>query len=68
MDEALKILTLFGGVFALLTLMANFLMRTFPRIPGDFNIDKPGFTIYVPFTSSIVLTVLITVLFKYFFG
>lgn len=68
MSEALRILTLFAGVFCLFTLLANFLLKTFPRIPGDLDIEKPGFTLYIPFTSSIVATIVITILFKYFFG
>ncbi|HLC87430.1 MAG TPA: DUF2905 domain-containing protein [Patescibacteria group bacterium] len=67
MQDSIRILTLFGGIFFLLTLILNFLVRQFPRIPGDVDIRQPNFSFYLPFTSSIILTVLITLLFKYFF-
>jgi hypothetical protein len=67
MDAPFKIASLFGVVFILLTMMANFLMRNFPHIPGDIYINRPNLSIYIPFTSSIVLTVALTILFNYFF-
>jgi Protein of unknown function (DUF2905) len=30
------------------------------RLPGDLRIDKPGFTFYAPFTTMIVVSVLLS--------
>jgi len=68
MDSAWKILYLFGGIFFLLTLIINFLVKTFPRLPGDIDLRYPSFQMYLPFTSAIVSTVLLTMLINYFFN
>jgi hypothetical protein len=30
------------------------------RLPGDLRIDKPGFTLYAPFTTMIILSVVLS--------
>jgi hypothetical protein len=30
------------------------------RLPGDLRIDKPGFTLYAPFTTMIVVSVVLS--------
>jgi len=30
------------------------------RLPGDLRIDKPGFTLYAPFTTMIVLSLVLS--------
>ncbi len=67
MESAGKIFALFGVIFLLLTLIINFLVKTFPRLPGDIDLRYPSFQVYLPFTTAIVSTVLITVLYNYFF-
>ncbi|MFH0937489.1 MAG: DUF2905 family protein [Candidatus Daviesbacteria bacterium] len=37
-----------------------------PRLPGDINIDKPGFRIYIPFISAIIISVLLIILLNFF--
>lgn len=32
------------------------------RLPGDIRIERPGFTLYVPFTSSILVSILLSLL------
>ena len=32
------------------------------RLPGDLRIDKPGFTFYAPFTTMIVVSVVVSLL------
>lgn len=64
--SVLKIFSTFAAVFLLLTLTVNFLVNRFPRLPGDFDLRSP-FPLYLPFTSAIVLTVLLVVLFNSFF-
>ena len=31
------------------------------RLPGDLRIDKPGFTFYAPFTTMIIVSVVLSV-------
>ena len=32
------------------------------RLPGDLRIDKPGFTFYAPFTTMIILSVVLSLI------
>ena len=62
-----KSLSILGLAILLLGMYFNFLSHTnFPRIPGDIYIDKPNIKIYIPFTSAIVLSILLTLLFNFF--
>lgn len=36
------------------------------RLPGDFSVQKPGFSFYFPLTTSIVLSLVVTLLFWLF--
>lgn len=65
MQDIGKLLSLFGTVFLVLTLVFN-LMSHIPKIPGDIDIDKFGFRIYIPFVSAIVLTIILTLIFNFF--
>ena len=49
-----------GMIFLLTTLLFN-LMPNFPRIPGDIYLDKGGFKIYIPWLSSIIISVVLTI-------
>ena len=33
----------------------------FGRVPGDIRIDRPGMRVYVPITSMIILSVVLTI-------
>ncbi|MDO8429283.1 MAG: DUF2905 family protein [Candidatus Daviesbacteria bacterium] len=48
-------------IFLLLGLMFN-ISPNFPKIPGDFYIDRGGFKIYIPWLSSIIISILLTIL------
>lgn len=65
MQDLGKILTLLGVIFLIFGLLFN-IMPNFPRIPGDIYIDKPNVKIYIPFTSAIVISVLLTLIFNFF--
>lgn len=59
-------LFLFSGlVFLLLGLIFN-IMPNLPKVPGDVYIDKPNIKIYIPWLSSLVVSVILTVIFNYF--
>jgi hypothetical protein len=36
------------------------------RLPGDFLIERPGFRLFIPFTTMIVISLLITVILMLF--
>lgn len=38
------------------------------RLPGDIVIDKPGFTLYVPITTMIIVSLVLSLLFWIFRG
>ncbi len=65
MEDIGKIFSLLGMIFLVLGLLFNMMPRL-PRIPGDIDIDKPGLKIYIPFTSAIVLSVILTLILNFF--
>lgn len=65
MQEIGKIFSLLGVIFLVLGLIIN-LMPNWPRIPGDIYIDRPNIKIYIPFTSAIVLSVILTLILNFF--
>lgn len=65
MQDIGKIFSLLGIIFLVLGLLFN-LMPRLPRIPGDIDIDRPGIKIYIPFTSAIVLSVILTLILNFF--
>ncbi|OGE26914.1 hypothetical protein A3C32_00055 [Candidatus Daviesbacteria bacterium RIFCSPHIGHO2_02_FULL_41_14] len=65
MPDIIKIVYLLVGVFLVLGLLANIGGR-FPKLPGDIDIDKPGIKLYIPFTSAIIISVILTLLFNFF--
>ncbi len=65
MQEIGKLFTLLGLVFLILGLLFN-IMPNIPRIPGDIYIERPGLKIYIPFTSAIVISVILTLIFNFF--
>ena len=60
-----RIFSLLGVLFLVLGLLAN-LMPNFPKIPGDIYIDRPGIKIYIPWMSSLILSVILTLIYNYF--
>ena len=65
MENIGRILAFTGFIFLSLGLLFN-LMPRFPRIPGDIYIDKFGFRVYIPWLSSLVISVILTVFFNFF--
>jgi hypothetical protein len=66
-----KVLILAGGVLVLLgaLLLAGGripLLSFLGRLPGDIRIERPGFALYVPVTSSILVSVALTLLLRIF--
>lgn len=67
MQEIGKIFSLLAVVFLFLGLLFNLLMTNPPWIPGDIYINKPYLLrIYIPFTSAIVLSVILTIILNFF--
>jgi len=65
MQDLGKIFWLLSLIFLVLGLVFN-IMPNLPKIPGDIYINKPGLKIYIPFMSSIIISVLLTLFFNFF--
>jgi hypothetical protein len=58
-----RLLLVLGGLLILAGLLWPWLSRLpFGRLPGDVVIDKPGFKFFAPFTTMIVLSIVVSVL------
>ncbi len=57
----LGIILILAGIFANIAPGAKI-----PLLPGDIYIQKEGFTIYVPWVSSILLSIVLTFIFNLF--
>jgi hypothetical protein len=58
-----RLLLVLGGLLVLAGLLWPWLSRLpFGRLPGDVVIDKPGFKFFAPFTTMIVLSIVVSVL------
>jgi hypothetical protein len=58
-----RLLLVLGGLLILAGLLWPWLSRLpFGRLPGDVVIDKPGFRFFAPFTTMIVLSIVVSVL------
>jgi hypothetical protein len=56
-----RLLLLVGGLLVLAGLLWPWLSRLpFGRLPGDLVIDKPGFRFFAPFTTMIVLSIVVS--------
>jgi hypothetical protein len=55
-----------GGVLLVLGLGAELVSRFVPggRLPGDFVIRRGNFTLFLPIATSVILSVLLTVVFR----
>jgi|TARA_E500000178_G_scaffold176134_1_gene175001 hypothetical protein len=62
-----KILILIGVLFILVGLLYPYLSNLgLGKLPGDIKIEKKNFNFYFPITTSIVLSIIISLLFKLF--
>lgn len=65
-----KFFILIGLVFLALGLVLGYapgLLSWFGRLPGDIRIGGPGHRIYIPITSMIVVSLLLTLIVNLFF-
>lgn len=65
MTDIGKLFSFLGLIFLLLGLLFN-LVPNIPKIPGDIYIDRGGLKIYIPWVSSLILSVILTILFNFF--
>lgn len=56
-----RLLIALGIVIALVGVLWPWIARLgLGRLPGDLRIDKPGFTLYAPFTTMIILSLVLS--------
>ena len=65
-----KIIFIFGLVIAAVGLLLMFGPRIpwLGKLPGDLVIKRDNFTFYFPLATSLVLSLILTLLFRYFGG
>ncbi|MBA9076470.1 DUF2905 domain-containing protein [Rufibacter quisquiliarum] len=69
-----KYLVVIGGALVAVGLVLWLLgpcVDWFGRLPGDMRVEKPGFRVYAPFTTMLLLSVLLSLviwLIRRFFG
>lgn len=62
-----KTLLIIGVTFVVIGLFWPWLWKIpLGRLPGDIFIDRPGVKIYIPITSMIVISLIITLLVRFF--
>jgi hypothetical protein len=62
-----RILVIVGALIAAAGLLWPWLSRLpFGRLPGDFVVDRPGFRLYLPLTTSIIISLVISLLIRLF--
>jgi len=60
-----KILILIGIIIVIIGLLMHFTsfnFNWFGRLPGDIRIEKPGFSLYIPWVSMLLLSVVFTLI------
>lgn len=58
-----KLLIAIGALIALVGLLWPWISRLpFGRLPGDIVVDRPGFKFFAPFTTMIVLSIVISLI------
>ena len=63
-----KIFILLGVIFILVGLLYPYLSSLgLGKLPGDIVIERKNFNFYFPITTAIILSILISLLFKIFF-
>jgi len=56
-----RLLVTIGLLIALVGLLWPWITKLgLGRLPGDLRIDKPGFTLYAPFTTMIIVSVVLS--------
>ena len=65
-----KILIILGSVLlvtGLLLTVAPGLLGWFGKLPGDIRIERPSGSVFIPITSSILVSVVLSLVFTLFF-
>lgn len=60
-----KLLILLGAIILILGLVIHFTsfnLNWFGKLPGDIHIEKPGFSVYIPIVSMLLISVIFSVL------
>jgi hypothetical protein len=58
-----RLLITVGLLIALVGLLWPWITRLgLGRLPGDLRIDRPGFTFYAPFTTMIIVSVVVSLI------
>lgn len=64
MSNTQKIIVLVGALIILIGLLWPYISKIpLFRLPGDIVVDKPNFKLFIPITSMILLSVILTLLF-----
>ncbi|GIV46364.1 MAG: hypothetical protein KatS3mg036_1182 [Ignavibacterium sp.] len=64
MSNTQKIIVLIGALIILIGLLWPYISKIpLFRLPGDIVVDKPNFKLFIPITSMILLSVILTLLF-----
>jgi membrane protein implicated in regulation of membrane protease activity len=67
MRELSRVLVVAGIVLLVAGLVLPFLSRLgLGRLPGDFAIRRPGFSLYVPLATSLILSLLLSLILWFF--
>ena len=62
-----KVLIILGAILILIGLIYPYLQSLgIGRLPGDIVIKKDNFNLYFPVTSAIILSILLTIIFRLF--
>lgn len=59
-----KILILIGAVLLIIGLLLQFTsfnLNWFGRLPGDIRIEKPGMSVYIPWVSMLLISVVFSI-------
>ena len=66
-----RMLTIFGLVLLIMGLLISYgenvpILNKLGKLPGDFVIEREGFVLYIPFTTSLILSGILYLIFKVF--
>lgn len=63
-----RLLITLGLLIALVGLLWPWITKLgLGRLPGDLRVDRPGFTLFAPFTTMLIVSVVLSLLINLFF-
>lgn len=64
-----RTLVLFGVILVVIGILFILLSKTtgLPKLPGDIMIKKDNFTFYFPWVTSIIISIILSLIFYFFF-